>query len=374
MGEIDNLLNAGIKEFADKRENATAIPCLYLPGEDGMAYLVKDLTKKIEISAAVHLSAEVKQSEDGIYDTGYVSVDTQDDIFSQFAEQPQVVIIDLVHIGDQYKIGYASRFHAFSAGQTIIGGTSGATATIHEVSVNEADNTLGILYLGEVTGSFQDHEDLLVGTIRYAVANVYDGFVLGISKSGDFNEVANTWHYTGELLLTRNSQFLILDEPTVTTKILTDSTTLWLGLDTELGVPILPSFISAKNMKNSYISVLIKDSNSLGPVILGNDNVLQQYKKDSVRLFLVNADANQAQIIAQKIWNAPLKVATFGINGPFPGWQMITDRIQPSFGFKQNVRTMDIDINYTLYSDTADVLKYITKIAATVNGSVIKTY
>ncbi len=373
MSQISLLLGASIKEFRDKRNNATAIPCTYLSGTDGMAYLVKDSANQADVSVAIHLSAEVKQVEDGIYDTGYVAINTQDDLFAQFREQPQTIIVNLVHIGGQYKMGYTNRTTAFSVGQTVTGDTSKATGIISEVSPDEVV-TSGILYLRSVTGVFEDGEDLYVGVVKYAESDIYDGFLIGVSRSGEFNEITKTWHYTGEVLLSRNYQFVIPEVPPSFAKILTDSTTLWLDLASELSVSIFPSFISAKNVKSPYISVMINSSVALGPVVQLEDLIYKQYKRDSVRLSLVNASANQAQEIAKKIWDAPLKFLTFGINGSWPGWEMITDKTQPSFGIKQNIRTMELDINYSLYTDTTKVLEYILKIAATVNGEVIKTY
>ena len=45
----------------------------------------------------------------------------------------------------------------------------------------------------------------------------YNGFLLSVNKSGEFNAVANIWHYLGEILLSRNSPFIILKKPDTAT-------------------------------------------------------------------------------------------------------------------------------------------------------------
>ena len=365
MSELPNLLQASITEFEDHEQNCSAIPTTYFPGSDGLAYLIKNDASAKFISAAVHLNVEAEPKEDGIYDTGIITVDTQDDIFSMFEEQPQIVILSLTHVGDQFKMGfgpYLNPYHSFAAGQVVTGATSGATGMISKVSLND-DQISGWLYIGEVIGKFADGEALTVKGTAIAPASVYEGFILGISKSGEYNEEAKTWHYSGEILLTRNSQFVVSSTPLEPmTAILTDSTVLWLGL--ELGVPVYPSFISGKNIRHPYISVKIEKSEPLGPPYQEVDNEISQYKKDTVKLYLVNATADQAQKILKTIWEAPEMVGTFGINN-FPGWTTL-DHVQPGFGIKGNVRAMDIVVNYTLVTSTADVIKYITKFAATI--------
>ena len=378
MSELPNLLQASIAEFEDHEQNCVAIPCAYFQGSDGLAYLIKDAANARSISAAVHLNVETTQAEDGRFDTGIVTVDTQDDIFAQFEEAPQVVILTLAHIGDQFKLGfgtYLSPYHSFAAGQTITGATSGAYGTISKVSLND-DQITGWLYLGEVLGQFVNGEELRVETTPIALANVYEGFIVGISQSGSYNEAAQTWHYSGEVLMTRNSHFVITDTPPEPmTQILTDSTAAWLGLD--IGVPIYPSFISGKNIKTPYISVKIDKAIALGPPYQDADNLLSQYKQDKVKLYLVNATADQAQKIAQLIWDAPPKYNTFGIN-TYSGWSMIEERVQAGFGIKQNVRVMELDVNYTLVTNTTDVIKLIEQFAATIKfdgfEAIIKNY
>lgn len=294
MNELKNLLQSSIKEFEDKNKNCTAIPCVYLPAANGMAYLVKETCKQILISASIHLSTEQEQREDGVYNTGFVSVSTQNDVFAQFEEEPDTIIID------------------------------------------------------------------------------YNGFILGINKSGEFNNVAQTWHYTGEILLNRNEQYIILDEEDAATLILSDSTTKWLDIADELGVVVYPSYISVANKKDVYMTIMIQSSKALAPVRQISDTAMQQYKQDVVKISLINATLQQAQDLAKDIFEAPEKYGTFGIQD-YIGWETINEYTQKSFGLKQNIRTATVTVNYQLDTTTTNSIKYFKQIAATINGNKFET-
>jgi hypothetical protein len=294
--ELENLLAASAKEFHDKKNNVLAIPCVYLPAANGLAYLIKDTSQQKEIEpAGVHISVDQEQREDGIYDTGYAAINTQEDIFSKFEIAPDIIILD------------------------------------------------------------------------------YNGFIIGINKSGEFNAEANIYHYTGEILLNRNDAYIILDEDEASALILSDSTTKWLDLATEYGLDIFPSFVSTKNIKTIHLIVSINDSKPLNNVHQISDTVERQYKKDSIQLYLVNATLAQAQLLAKKIFETPLKYPTsFGMQD-FPGWKMLQNYNQSSFGLKQNIRTMDIAINYQLDITALNVLKYFKQISWTINGKKFST-
>ena len=292
--EISNLLKGSVKEFQDKNNNCTAIPCVYLPAQNGMAYLVKETSTQKLISCSIHTSTDQTQREDGIYDVGSIVVTTQVNIFAEFEEEPNFIIID------------------------------------------------------------------------------YKDFILGINKSGEFNQVANTWHYSGEILLNRNKQYIILDEEEAATLILSDSTTKWLSLSTELEIPIYPSYISIANKEDIYMTINIQKSTGLGPVRQISDTELKQYKSDDVKLYLVNATLQQAQDIARAIFDSPIKLGLFGIQN-YVSWKTINEYTQSSFGIKQNIRTSEIKINYQLDTTTTDAIKYFKQIAATINAVKIQT-
>lgn len=57
---------------------------------------------------------------------------------------------------------FVSSFTGAAAGETITGGTSGATAVIDAVEPDDADATKAVLYLAEVTGDFEQGETLMI--------------------------------------------------------------------------------------------------------------------------------------------------------------------------------------------------------------------
>lgn len=289
MTELSNLLKSSQQEFKDKKNNITAIPCLYYPGDNGFPYLIKNTANQILISGALHISTDQEQLEHGIYDTGYVAVNTQQEIMAQFTLTPDVVILD------------------------------------------------------------------------------YKGFTLGVNKSGEFNSEAQTYHYTGEVLLNRNEQYIILDEAEASTLILSDSTTKWLSLATHFGIPVFPSFVSTINLNQTHLIVNVTDSVPLNNVHQTSDTILKQYKRDKIKLYLINATQTQAQLLAQKIFDCPLQFGYFGVQN-FVAWKTINEFTQRSFGLKQNIRTMDITINYQLDIATSNAIKYFKQISATING------
>ena len=294
MGELENLLKGSIKEFEDKTNNALAIPCVYIPGTNGLPYLIKNTSLQKNVSIALHVSADQEQREDGIYDSGYISIDTHENLMEIFGEGSDIVII------------------------------------------------------------------------------LYKEYIIGINRSGDFNSQANTYHYTGELLLNRNDDYIILDEDEATTLILSDSTTKWLDLATYFGLSIFPSFVSTKNKNDTHLIVSITNSKALNNVHQIDDTTKRQYKKDTVKLFLVNSTLIQAQELAEKIFKSPEKYGYFGIQD-FPGWKTINEYTQKSFGLKQNIRSMELKINYQLDITTETGIKYFKQISATINDNIIAT-
>jgi hypothetical protein len=62
---------------------------------------------------------------------------------------------------------------AFTVGQTVTGGTSGATATIYAVTKSSA--TAGKLKVGAITGTFQDDEAITDGATGSATSNIPSG-------------------------------------------------------------------------------------------------------------------------------------------------------------------------------------------------------
>lgn len=77
-------------------------------------------------------------------------------------------------------LAFDARTGAYTNGNTVTGGTSGASATIVG-ALELADNT-GVLYVGAITGTFQDNETLTDGGTGSSTSNIPSGVTtLGIS-------------------------------------------------------------------------------------------------------------------------------------------------------------------------------------------------
>jgi hypothetical protein len=92
MNEAKKLLQGSIKEFQDKINNASATPCTYLLGANGLSYILPGETST-DISCAFHVSTDQVQRPDGIYDVSVVEVNTQVELFSLFQTDSVSMII-----------------------------------------------------------------------------------------------------------------------------------------------------------------------------------------------------------------------------------------------------------------------------------------
>lgn len=79
-------------------------------------------------------------------------------------------------------LGFDAETSAFTVGDTLTGGTSGATATI--LSITKTSTTAGTLRLGTVTGTFQDNETITDGSGGSATADGADAAGSAITISG----------------------------------------------------------------------------------------------------------------------------------------------------------------------------------------------
>lgn len=72
-----------------------------------------------------------------------------------------------------YNLGFDAETAAFAVGETVTGGTSGATAEIYAITKTAADE--GVLKLGTITGTFQDNETITDGATGSATSNIPSG-------------------------------------------------------------------------------------------------------------------------------------------------------------------------------------------------------
>lgn len=111
-------------------------------------------------------------------------------------------------------ISFDAETGAFTAGETLTGGTSGATATIIRV---ESDGTIGTLLIGDVTGGpFQDNEAITDGDTGAAVVN---GTIttLFVGMTGiDTSSLDYVWSYKNRLFFiekdSMNAWYLPIDQ------------------------------------------------------------------------------------------------------------------------------------------------------------------
>lgn len=79
-------------------------------------------------------------------------------------------------------LAYDGGTQAFTIGETVTGGSSGATAEIQEIS---GDASSGLLFLGEITGTFTNNEAITGTTTGAALANGTNGAGKITGRNGD---------------------------------------------------------------------------------------------------------------------------------------------------------------------------------------------
>lgn len=97
-------------------------------------------------------------------------------------------------------LGYDALSAAFTVGETVTGGTSGATAEILGIAPSSA--TAGTLKVGAITGTFQDNEALTDGASGAATSNIPSGVsnALTTTITGvDTSALSYVWSYASRL-------------------------------------------------------------------------------------------------------------------------------------------------------------------------------
>ncbi|WP_292211453.1 hypothetical protein [Mesorhizobium sp.] len=116
-----------------------------------------------------------------------------------------------------YRLNFDTQTVNYVTGQTITGGTSGATATV----VKSIDNgTTGSLYIQSITGTFQDNETITGGIAGSAIADIPAGVVqisaaiTGVATSA----LSHVWLYRNRLFFieggTMRARYLGIDSVT----------------------------------------------------------------------------------------------------------------------------------------------------------------
>jgi hypothetical protein len=98
---------------------------------------------------------------------------------------------------DIYSLAYDAESAPFTVGQTLTGGTSGATATIERVTDN---GTTGTLWLSAVTsGPFQDNETITDSATGSATANGASSLLIAKITGVDTSDLEFVWSFKNRL-------------------------------------------------------------------------------------------------------------------------------------------------------------------------------
>ena len=205
----------------------------------------------------------------------------------------------------------------------------------------------------------------------------YKDYFILVNDLHDFNKIGDNYHYTGEILESLNTQFVVTSTSSLETALSNNSLNIWLNYATEIGSLIFPAFIAPYNINISYISVEVLDTQSthLTKFIDNNgQNNIRQNNIDNIRLTLYNSTNEEAQQILFNILELGLThVDSFGVINT-PSWQQNYEDRQNSFGILSNKKTMELSINYNLITGTNMILHIFKEILATINEFEIQLY
>lgn len=369
MNDLQAMLQGSIKQFADHENNAVAKAAAYLVAQNGLAYVLPGELEE-NISCAIHVDTSQLQNADGIYNSAFVQLDTQTDIFSIFTA-----------IANGQRARVTCRFTGPAA--TVI--PKGTRVGYPEVATVAAKTLPALGYMDVICESQEYTVDIPAGVIDTMIDTIagvtvenlvagtssvpalvlvyYRGLVIGINKSGTFNNVAKTYHYAGEIIQNKNKGFILATDSIIETMFLSNSTAKWILFGTYCGVPCYPSFLTPTNLETAHMVVEITSTIPMGMVSQTSDILKQQSCRDSCRIHLINGTLNQAQDIATALYEQAREIGLFGCID-FPAWVQTNDDTQPSFSLKANKRVMDMRINYVLESGATGALKYITDATA----------
>lgn len=226
------------------------------------------------------------------------------------------------------------------------------------ISATQNQLVNGIYQTAEVVVNTEvDIFSLFKEDVSFYILN-YNNFEIGINKSNVRNEVAGVWHYYGEILQNRNSHYVLINTEIEKTKTIVNSMEKWLEFGEKYNYSVFPSYLSIPDTDKMYITVEIENTISGNRVNLEGDT-LNQNLFDEVRLYLNNANSQEAQEISYNIINQVLKYGLFGVCSSI-SWTQINDDVQDSFGIKSNRKFSKFKINYNYsVTSTLEAEKYI---------------
>ncbi len=205
---------------------------------------------------------------------------------------------------------------------------------------------------------------------------IYKDYKIIVNNLYDYNENANQYQYTGEILENINEQFIIIDTLELVTYLATTSLNKWLEYTDEIGVPIYPAYIAPYNINTSYMTVEILETKSNHDTKLIDADYLRQNNTDNVKLTLYNADTQTAQKVLYNIQQLGVTYNNSMGTITTPSWATSYDTKQDSFGILSNKKECELKVNYNLIVNLTEPfdIKYLKKVLATINDYEITLY
>lgn len=194
-----------------------------------------------------------------------------------------------------------------------------------------------------------------------------------------YNKETDHYDYRAEILQNKNKSFIVYDITEINSNLLNNSIPLWIYNKDRLNIPIYPSYLSPINLETPYLSVEVIDTKGLSMPTYSkenNNNYVGQWKQDTIRLHLINAQTEVQQELAYNIQTLSQNYNenVFGVND-FINFKSVSDDRQKGFGIVSNKAISDFKINYYQETLTNDaVIELIKSIIVQVNKQQITLF
>lgn len=171
----------------------------------------------------------------------------------------------------------------------------------------------------------------------------WDNALFAIKETKSFNTQMGLNHYVCTSLFDYYADFLIDEEAQANQILGTNSMRYFLALNSD--IPLLPSFFEIPTNTPKYISVNISSSRANALTYQNDDNLLQQYKTDSVVLLAVGLNTNELMSFEMLLQQQ----SNLGFTRP-PTWSA-EKRYNKEFDLKANLWRMELEVNYNILSN-----------------------
>lgn len=216
--------------------------------------------------------------------------------------------------------------------------------------------------------------DEMMKTQSSCVLVQYLDYYIMVNSLKGFNNQTSIYHYSGQVLASRNKNFIITSEAEAQEHLNINSMGIWLKNQAWFPIPIFPSYISPFNMDTPYMAIDVTETVSLNMTTKIGDKIYQ-YNKDKVKLYLINGTTEIAQEMLYLINRLypDYDASSFGVMNFLEWYQSVADR-QSAFGIMTNRKMCDAEINYWLTADSSSTLEYFRGMIAQINGHEIELY